>query len=110
MIEQISLELIRNHNLRSLLNFHFYDQIYRVKKDQYAVGGAFDKWLKTVKTCRSRLSCCPTAGNGNIIVRDFPTRSFTSSVVNKNFKNPSGDELKCELVAAQEEAEIEAGK
>ena len=67
------------------------------KKEQYEAGGPFDKWLKTVKTCRSRTECCqPVAGYGNIIVRDFATRSFTSSVINKNFMNPSGDELKCE--------------
>ena len=66
------------------------------KKEQYEAGGPFDKWLSTVKTCRSRLKCCPASGYGNVIVRDFVTRSFTASVINKNFMKPTGDELKCE--------------
>ena len=78
-------------------------------KKQYAVGGPFDKWLKTVKTCVSRLSCCLSEGYGNIIQRDFPTKSFTSAVINKNFKNPSGDQLTCELAAAQTQKELDAG-
>ena len=65
-------------------------------KEQYVAGGPFDKWLKTVKTCRSRTKCCRGRGYGNIIVRDFATVTFTSSVINKNFMRPSGDELKCE--------------
>ena len=78
-------------------------------KEQYAVGGPFDKWLKTVKTCVTRLSCCQSEGYGNIIQRDFPTRHFTSSVVNKNFKHPTGDQLTCELAAAKTQKEVEAG-
>ena len=75
------------------------------KKEQYATGGPFDKWLKTVKTCRSRKECCPVAGHGNVIVRDFVTRSFTSSVIQKNFMAASGYELKClQDEVAKEEA------
>ena len=66
------------------------------KKEQYAAGGPFDKWLKSVKTCRSRTKCCPGPGYGNVIVRDFATLPFTSSVINKNFMGPSGSELKCD--------------
>ena len=81
------------------------------KKEQYAAGGPFEKWLKGVKTCRSRSDCCPIAGYGNVIVRDFATRAFTSSVINKNFMQPSGDELKCELAKiAKEKADAEAAR
>ena len=78
-------------------------------QNQYAVGGPFDKWLKTIKTCVSRLSCCLSEGYANIIQRDFPTKSFTSAVINKNFQSPSGDQLTCELAAAQAKKEAEAG-
>ena len=77
---------------------------WSLKKEQYAPGGPYEKWLKTVKTCRTRESCCPAAGYGNILVRDFPTKSFTSSVINKNFIKPSADEAACE------KREIEAEK
>ena len=80
------------------------------KKEQYAPGGPYDKWLKTVKTCRTRESCCPAAGHGNIIVRDFPTKSFTSSVINKNFMKPSVREEACEKAeekAVQDKAAAE---
>ena len=81
------------------------------KQDQYAAGGPFEKWLKSVKTCRSRKKCCPVAGYGNVIVRDFATRAFTSSVINKNFMQPSGDELKCEQEElAKEKADVEAAR
>ena len=74
------------------------------KKEQYKAGGPFDQWLKTVKTCRSRTTCCERRrGYGNIIVRDFATVPFTSSVINKNFMGPSGDELQCELDEIEKE-------
>ena len=57
----------------------------------------------------TRLSCCQSQGYGNIIRRDFPTKSFTSSVINKNLKKPSGQQLTCELAAAQTKKEADAG-
>ena len=74
------------------------------------MGGPFEKWLKSVKTCRSRTECCPPAGYGNVFVRDFVTRSFTSSVINKNYMRPTGDEVSCwQAAVAKEDAEVEAG-
>ena len=64
--------------------------------------------MRTVKTCRSRIECCPVAGYGNIIVRDFVDRPFISAVVNKNFASPSGDELKCEIDELQKEEDAAA--
>ena len=58
----------------------------------------------------TRISCCQSEGYGNIIRRDFPTKSFTSSVINKNFKKPSGQQLACELAAARTKNEADAGK
>ena len=65
-------------------------------KKQYQSGGPFDKWLEEVKTCQSFAACCPEAGYANIIIRDFPTISFVSKVINKNFDVASGDESDCE--------------
>ena len=73
------------------------------KKEQYEAGGPFEKWLRTVKTCRSRIECCPVAGYGNIIIRDFVDRPFILNVVNKNFASPSGDELQCEIDELEKE-------
>ena len=76
-------------------------------KRQYAIGGPFDKWMKTLQPCRSRLTCCENkTGLGNIVMRDFATRSFSSSLISKNFNWASGSELECEQKAlAEEEAE-----
>ena len=80
------------------------------KKEQYKAGGPFDKWLKTVKTCRSRAKCCQRRAYGNIIVRDFATVPFTSSVINKNFMEPSGDELQCEQDEIENEKKVEEAR
>ena len=71
--------------------------LYRWTEDQYRANGPFDKWLKTVETCRSNVKCCENPrGIGNIIIRDFPTPEFGAAVVNKNFLLSTGDQSKCE--------------
>ena len=64
---------------------------------QYQANGPFDKWLKTVETCRTNVKCCENPrGIGNIIIRDFPTPDFGSAVVNKNFQSATGNQRECE--------------
>ena len=79
--------------------------LYRWTELQYQPNGPFDKWLKTVETCRSNyessqyanVKCCENpSGIGNIIIRDFPTPEFGSAVINKNFIPVSGDQRECE--------------
>ena len=78
--------------------------LYHWTKDQYKQGGHFDKWLKTVKTCKSRKQCCKgLRGYANIVIRDFPTVAFGAAVVNKNFNWADGGELDCEQAIIQNE-------
>ena len=78
--------------------------LYHWTKDQYRQGGPFEKWLKKVKTCKSRKECCAElSGYANIIIRDFPTVSFGIEVVNKNFNWADADELDCEQAKIQAE-------
>ena len=81
--------------------------LFHWTEKQYEIGGPFDKWMKTLQPCRSRLTCCKNkTGLGNIVMRDFATRSFSSSLISKNFNWASGSELECEKQAlAEEEAE-----
>ena len=80
--------------------------LYHWTADQYRSNGPFDKWLKTVETCRTRLTCCSASNFGNIIMRDFPTPDFGLAVVNKNFQSARGDQFECnEREAAREERE-----
>ena len=75
---------------------------------QYKSNGAFDNWLKTVNTCKTRFACCSKIpGLYNIIMRDFPTPEFSSSVVNKNFvpTNSNSDEFQCEQMYATDHIE-----
>ena len=71
--------------------------LYRWTELQYQPNGPFDKWLKTVETCRSTVKCCENPrGIANIIIRDFPTPEFGSAVIKKNFIPVSGDQRLCE--------------
>ena len=75
---------------------------------QYKSNGPFDNWLKTVNTCKTRFACCSKiSGLYNIIMRDFPTPEFSSSVVNKNFVSSSStsDEFKCDQLYANDRIE-----
>ena len=75
--------------------------LYRWTEDQYKENGPFDKWLKTVETCRTNVKCCENPrGIGNIIMRDFPTPDFGNAVVNKNFLFATGDQRDCEEAQA----------
>ena len=70
--------------------------LYRWTESQYTSGGPFDKWLRTVQTCYTRLACCSVSGFANIIMRDFPTPESSSAIVSKNFKGPVGAQGDCE--------------
>ena len=71
--------------------------LYRWTELQYQANGPFDKWLKTVETCRTNVKCCENPrGIGNIVIRDFPTPDFGSIVVNKNFQYATRNQRKCE--------------
>jgi len=84
--------------------YKFKPSLYHWTKDQYKPGGHFDKWLRTVKTCKSRKICCKDLqGYGNIIMRDFPTAAFGAAVVDKNFNWADAVELNCEKRVLQEE-------
>ena len=72
--------------------------LFQWTKRQYKVMGPFDKWLRSVKTCRTIEDCCGPSGFSNIIIRDFPTRAFTSNVIAKNYQlslTASGFEGQC---------------
>ena len=75
--------------------------LYNWTEFQYQAYGPFDKWLKTVETCRTNVKCCENPrGIGNIIMRDFPTPDFGNAVVNKNFLFATGDQRDCEEAQA----------
>ena len=90
--------------------------LYRWTESQYTSGGPFDKWLRTVETCNTRIICCGLSGLANIVIRDFPTPEFSSAVINKNFKMSPGqfeceqNELAKEEAARIAEAERQAEK
>ena len=86
--------------------------LFQWTKKQYEENGQFDEWLKSVKTCRTRTKCCEAQKYGNIISRDFPTSTFASNVVMRNYKSASsatGSEGSCERaeVAAEERRKAE---
>ena len=89
--------------------FLFRPSLFQWTERQYTEDGPFDKWLRDVKTCRTRTKCCGPSGFSNIIIRDFPSRAYASNVVAKNYKSSStasGSEGQCERNAVAEEERI----
>ena len=85
--------------------FLFRPSLFQWTERQYTEDGPFDKWLRDVKTCRTRTKCCGPSGFSNIIIRDFPSRAYASNVVAKNYKSSStasGSEGQCERNAVAE--------
>ena len=82
--------------------------LYQWTRRQYVQNGPFDKWLRSVKTCRTTADCCGPSGFSNIIIRDFPTRAFTSNVIAKNYQvslTAFGSEGQCHRSLKQKIAE-----
>ena len=89
----------------------FRPSLYQWTRRQYIEDGPFDKWLKSVRTCRTRTICCGPSGFSNIIIRDFPDRAYVSKVVGKNYRRAltaSGLEGNCERKEVRAEAERKA--
>ena len=89
----------------------FRPSLYHWTKRQYEEDGPFDKWLKTVRTCRTRASCCGPSGFSNIIIRDFPDKGYTSNVIAKNYRETStagGAEGTCEKFKQKVDAAAKA--
>ena len=89
--------------------------LYHWTKPQYEEKGPFDNWLKKLNVCRTREKCCVSAeytpsNFANIIIRDFPTKTFISTVIAKNYKSPQsakGSEGECEEEEYKKELERE---
>ena len=91
----------------------FRPSLYQWTRRQYDEDGPFDKWLKSVRTCRTRTICCGPSGFSNIIIRDFPDRAYISKVVGKNYKRAltaSGLEGDCERREVAAEAARKAAE